>query len=213
MPAPAPISPVVEGRLFLAVDLAADVRRDLASRLAASPLACPLPGRPVAPESWHLTLRFLGQTPAPDGARLVAGLHAAALGAPFDIAFGRLGAFPRAARAQVLWLGLEEGVDALRRLAGVVERAVVAAGFPAEHRPFDAHLTLSRLRPAEDLRGLIGALSGTGLRQRVDAVALFRSHLGRDGARYEPLAHFPLASSSAQPVFMPASRRGSIYHP
>lgn len=94
-PATSPDTPGGPERLFLAVDLAAELRRALEAHLRGHDL----PGRPVPPPSWHLTLRFLGDTLPEQRARVAAELRAASPGAPFTLGFDRAGAFPRPARA------------------------------------------------------------------------------------------------------------------
>lgn len=179
-------------RLFLAVELPDDARDRLAAHLGGAPGGGRLPGRAVAPPSWHLTLRFLGDTPPERRAAVVGAMREADLGAGFALGFGGLGAFPRPARATVLWLGVEEGAERLAALAAVAEDAARRAGFPAEERAFSAHLTLSRIRPAQDVRPLLERVPPFRERIRVDAAVLFRSHLGPDGARYEAVERFPL---------------------
>ena len=179
-------------RLFLAVALNDAARAALQAHLASARAGQALPGRAVVPRNWHFTLRFLGDTPAADAARLRAGLGAADLGAAFDVGFTRLGAFPRAARASVLWLGVGTGVDALRALAARVEAAAVHAGFPPEPRPFAPHLTLARVQPPGDVRPVIAAVPPFGAEMRVDAVTLYRSTLGGGPPRYDVVESFPL---------------------
>jgi RNA 2',3'-cyclic 3'-phosphodiesterase len=182
---PPPPSPVPGAeRLFLGVALPAELRQVLAEHLCA-PHIPELPGRRVPPESWHLTLRFLGDTPPTQAERLRQVLRAADLGASFTIRFGAGGAFPRPARASVLWLGIDEGAEHLGRLAARVEQVARQAGFAAENRPFHPHLTLSRLQPPRDLRALLPAIPTFSHTLPVRAVVLFRSHLGRGPARYE----------------------------
>lgn len=196
-PEVAPPRPAVDvsGRLFVAVPLAEPMRAALRAHLARATGGRPVPGRRTPPESWHLTLRFLGATDAAAGARLVEALRGAALGPAFAMGFDGLGAFPQAGRAHVLWIGVDAGADTLRALADVVERAAVAAGFAREPRRFSAHLTLSRMRPAQDVRSILAAAPPAPPdRQVVDAVVLYRSHLARDGARYEAVARFPLTT-------------------
>jgi 2'-5' RNA ligase len=113
-------------------------------------------------------------------------------GPAFRVRWGGLGAFPRPRRATVLWVGMERGAQETERLAAVVEEAVEAAGFPPEDRPFRSHLTLSRLRPDQDVTPVLEAVPPVGLEMPVDRVALFRSHLGPGGPRYEELEVFPL---------------------
>lgn len=191
-PPPASTPLPFTGRLFLALPLSDAVRAALVERLTSALGGQPLPGRRVAPENWHLTLRFLGDTDAATGRRLVEALQANAFGPPFVVEFGGLGAFPRALRAQTLWLGVQSGVPELRALAAAVERAVTAAGFAPDDRPFAAHLTLSRLRPPADVRAVLAAVPATALALPVDRVLLFQSHLGRAGPTYVELAAFPL---------------------
>lgn len=180
------------GRLFLAAPLSTEVRAGLVAHLNAALEGKPLPGRPVRPENWHLTLRFCGWSEETQYDRVRAFLDEAERGEPFRVSFGALGAFPRPVRATVLWLGLTGGETRLRELAAVTEEAAQAAGFAAEERPFHPHLTLSRLRPHQDLRPLIERVPAFPLTDRIDRLVLFRSHLGRGGARYEELDSFPL---------------------
>lgn len=178
------------GRLFLAVPLSEALRRDLAGALRRHG---PLPGRPVPPESWHLTLRFLGDTPREALDRLRGEMARASLGGPFALRFGGYGAFPRASRATVLWLGVEAGAEPLGALAEAVEAAVRRAGFSPERRPFRPHLTLSRIRTPENASSLLERLPPFREAMPVEAVVLFRSHLGHGPARYEALERFSLA--------------------
>ena len=180
------------GRLFLGIPLPDDVRVDLREHLGRA-LPGGVPGRAVIPANWHLTLRFLGDTDAEQHRRLVAALEGAALGARFTVSLGGLGAFPRPRRAGVLWAGVDEGAAELRRVAVVCEEAALRAGFPAERKPFSPHLTLSRLHPPRDLEAVIAAAPPFAARMEVDAVVLFRSHLGGGPPRYERLASFALS--------------------
>ncbi|MGZ8786163.1 MAG: RNA 2',3'-cyclic phosphodiesterase [Acidimicrobiia bacterium] len=180
------------GRLFVAVPLTGEVRSALAAHLMEATSNRPLPGKPVRPPNWHLTLRFLGSTDGVAYDRFLAALAGAERGGPFSVTFGGLGAFPRPVRATVLWLAIERGADRLDRLAALSEGAAQQAGFPPEDRPFHPHLTLSRVRPHQDLRPLIEHVSVFRVPLPVDRLVLFRSHLSRVGATYEELENFEL---------------------
>lgn len=104
--------------------------------------------RAVAREDLHLTLHFLGATP-PERARNVGAALAAvaARHAPITVRYRGLGAFPDAARASVVWAGVEEErPGALKELARDVGAMLAPLGFPPESRPFAAHVTLARVR-------------------------------------------------------------------
>ncbi len=178
-------------RLFLAVPLTEEARQAIARHVRGA-LAHPLPGRPVRPENWHLTLRFLGDADDVAADRIIREVDAADRGPAFTVRWGSLGAFPRPRRATVLWLGLERGAEEAERLADVVEEAVEAAGFSPEDRPFRSHMTLSRLRPDQDVTAVLDAVPVLGLAMAVDRVVLYRSHLGPGGPRYEEMESFPL---------------------
>lgn len=182
------------GRLFVAVPLTDQVRAALVSHLMEATEDRPLPGKPVQPPSWHLTLRFLGTTGAVAYERLLAAMAEAEVGGRFTLTFGGLGAFPRAARATVLWLAIERGSDRLEQLAAHAEDAAQQAGLGPEDRPFHPHLTLSRIRPHQDVRPLIERMAPFPVPLPVDRLVVYRSHLGRGGARYEELESFELGS-------------------
>ena len=177
-------------RLFVGIPLADGLRGELEAYLAAT-FGDRLPGRAVVPRNWHLTLRFLGATDAERHQRVLEELRRIHPPRAFDLTLTSLGAFPRPARAKVLWIGVGDGGDELRGLGGSVEGAAVRAGFAPERKPFSPHLTLSRLDPPADVRPALEA-APFGSRMRVDSFVLFRSHLGGGPPRYEPLERFPL---------------------
>ena len=173
-------------RLFLAIGLDRATRALLAAHLDANGLE-EWPGRLVPSENWHLTLRFLGWTTDVQRDGILRDLDEADLAGPFEIRFATLGAFPKLRRATVTWLGVDRGADALAQLAAASDSAAQRAGFAAEERPFHAHLTLSRVRPAVDVTDLVGGFAPFPVTMPVTAITLFESHLGRGGARYEPI--------------------------
>jgi RNA 2',3'-cyclic 3'-phosphodiesterase len=181
------------GRLFLGVAIPEPIRASLERHLRGALGERPLPGRPVPPHNWHLTVRFLGDTPAPHWEALRRELDGADLGTRFALRFGGPGAFPRPARASVLWLGIEEGVEPLTRLVAAAEGAARRAGFEPEERPFRAHLTLSRIQPPRDVRELLASIPPAAEGMEVTGLVLFRSHLGAGPPRYEVWERFTLA--------------------
>jgi 2'-5' RNA ligase len=153
----------------------------------------------VAPDNFHVTVKFLG---AVDEARLPAvidALHAAVPHhARFAIDVGGLGAFPSATRARVLWAGVVAGDGPLAALAATVDTALASLGFPREARAFSPHITVGRVREPQRAPALATLLSASQTRPfgrvAVDAVTLMRSDLSPRGARYTPLARVPLSA-------------------
>lgn len=176
------------GRVFVAAPLPDEVRIALADRLR----GIELPGKVAPPENWHMTLRFLGTLDEVTYERFLGLLDASDLGHSFRVGLGGLGAFPRPRSATVVWVDVDQGGDRLLELSAVCEEAAQGAGLAPEDRPFRPHLTLSRLRPGQDVTDLVSGWGGFDIRWRCDSVVVYRSHLGRGGARYEPLETLPL---------------------
>ena len=180
------------GRLFVAVTPPAETRDLLAAVLADVFGKEGPPGKVAPPDNWHLTLRFLGPTDEVTYERLLAELDAADLGGTFGMELGELGAFPNARHATVLWVGVTAGAGHLGDLAAVVEASVQGVGFEQEGRPYRPHLTLSRIRPDQDVRGLVDDGVFDAIPFPVDELVVYRSHLGAGPATYEALERFPL---------------------
>ena len=153
-----------------------------------------LPGKVIDSDKWHFTLRFLGSTTAAARAQVIQYLKTVACGAPFQIRFSELGAFPNAGRARILWVGIDEGAERMIQLAAISEAAARIAGFAAETRPFKPHLTLSRIDPPQPVKTLLASKPRFGMRMLVESVILYRSVLGRGPARYEEVEHFALSA-------------------
>lgn len=137
------------GRVFAAVVPPPEVVAALADRLE----GVSIPGRPVPPPNWHVTLRFVGEVEEVAYQRWLAEMDTTSPPAPFRVTLSGLGAFPRPARATVLWVGVES--RALEDLAARVDEAAEDAGLGSEERPFHPHLTISRVRPPADVRRLV----------------------------------------------------------
>jgi RNA 2',3'-cyclic 3'-phosphodiesterase len=177
-------------RLFVALDLPADVRAGLA-RWAAESVGADSRLRLVREESLHATLVFIGER---EDAPAVTAALASALEAPVPApplhVDGVLWLAPR--RPHVLTVGLADPSGGLARIqAAVLEALVRDAGLDAEGRRFTAHVTVARVR--ERIRPFEVA-APPPLDFHPVAVTLYRSVLGRAPAMYEPVASAPLST-------------------
>jgi 2'-5' RNA ligase len=145
-------------------------------------------------DNQHVTLKFLGSTPADRLEHLeqictmvAAGRHAE------TVSLNGVGAFPNRNRVRVLWVGLDDPYDLLPHLAGDLDAALEPLGFPSEARAFTAHLTLARFRLPVPLKAGLPELDLSELPEfEVGSFELYRSHMSPKGARYEVLASYPL---------------------
>ena len=148
----------------------------------------------------HLTLRFVGEVERPLAEDLAAALGILRF-APFAIRVAGVGRFDHHKRG-ALWAGVEPRAP-LAALAAKVERICVGVGLAPERRAFHPHITLARWG-----RGQGGSLdpwlaAHAALRSEefdVDQCTLFESRLGRDGAHYEAVAHYPLDRTAGTPI-------------
>jgi 2'-5' RNA ligase len=100
-----------------------------------------------------------------------------------------LGSFPRPSKASVVYLRVDDPTGILNYLAAVCDEAAIDAGFGPEGRPFVPHVTLSRLRPPIDARGLMDGFGEFRSPIAVRAITLMRSR----GSRYETVDTVPLS--------------------
>ena len=193
-------------RLFFAVLLSEEVREAVARAQERLRAAAGENGiRWVAPEQFHYTLKFLGETPAEkvpgiqEAARRIAAQHA-----PLSLSLAGLGAFPNLRRPQVLWVGAKEGVPLLMRLAESLEKELAEQGFPPENRRFNPHLTLARIRIPAGEKAAAQALAAQTADQKivdeygvipVGNFVLMRSELRPAGPLYTVEETFALSGS------------------
>jgi 2'-5' RNA ligase len=111
---------------------------------------------------------------------------------------GGAGTFPPQGRPRALWLGIVEGAEALGDLATQLDAALTSAGWPSDHRPFRAHLTLARSDGVAAGPLVADRLARTMSERRipvlVDRLGLFESVTGGGPARYVPVASAPLGA-------------------
>ena len=177
-------------RIFIGLAITSGARETIARKLPKN-----LPGKAVARDKWHFTLRFLGSTNREARDSIMSALSAAQLGLEFQVHFGRLGAFPNPRRARVLWLGVTSGGNRLSELAAIAEDAARTAGFAPDGRVFTPHLTLSRLEPPQSVVELLAQNHSYDAETTVSSLILYRSRLGGGPSRYEEVAQFPLEAA------------------
>jgi len=180
-------------RLFTAIDLSEEVRRNLERLLERL--------RPTArlrwsrPENLHVTTKFIGEWPEARLDELKRALAAIPRPGAIPIAVRGLGWFPNARAPRVFWAGIEAG-SGLAELARQTELSTSRLGVPEEGRPYSPHLTLARVPPVTPLGALEKAIADLGAPDFGGFTALrfhlYLSELSPAGSRYTRLADFPL---------------------
>jgi 2'-5' RNA ligase len=184
-------------RTFIAVDIDEAVRRRMAA--LQEKLGHSAPGvKWTDPASMHITLLFLGEVEELDVVpicRIVA--EQCARLPRFALEVKGLGAFPTSRRPKILWAGLTEGVEELKRIHAALEPPLLERGcYRREDRAYSPHLTLGRLTQ-EDRAGAWGPILAKhadwqGGTTPVEEVLIMRSELGRAGPVYSVMGRAPL---------------------
>lgn len=155
-------------RLFVAVWPPDDVREALGSLHRKDQDGV----RFVAPENWHITLRFLGEAHPDD---VVEALD----GTPWPGATARLGPAVDALNERALVVPVH-GID---DLAAAVHRATRGVGTGRPAKRFVGHLTIARLKRHARMPRVLGELIGAEF--DVEEISLVQSRLRPEGPRYE----------------------------
>jgi 2'-5' RNA ligase len=159
------------------------------------------------PESWHLTLKFLGEVSAETaeafGRAIEPALAAAASGSL--VSRGAL-LRPGRGRPRVLGVGFAEGSGGLASLADVAsaaERASREMGGEPETRAFRPHVTLARVRapwPREAVERYAREADAWSFPDwPVRRCVLYQSRLAPTGAVHTPLREWALEGVTVNP--------------
>lgn len=199
-------------RLFVALDIDATIRARLAQFVEGVKNFAP-EARWVNPQSFHLTLKFIGEK-TPGETEAIKGALAAIQATPTTITFRGTGVFPNPRNARVFWAGIETDANLLA-LARQVDSVLSKLRIPLEEHPFSPHLTLARSGDSRHPRGGSGQpLFQPGdkgntrfarLQEILEALLppefgvmrateffLYESKLSPAGAQYTKLARFAL---------------------
>lgn len=177
-------------RAFLALPLPDAVQ----SSLRVQQFLLPLP-RAVDPDSFHLTLVFLGEVPD----HVLQSAHERFLDirlAPFDLALSGLGLFG-GAKPRAAWAGVPASEPLIRLQKKLAHAAAQAGCAPEGARHFTPHVTLGRFAPPDpaDAMRLERAVALGQYRSdpwQVGDFRLYQSHLTAKGPQYEELWRYDL---------------------
>jgi 2'-5' RNA ligase len=178
-------------RLFIGIPLAPDVI-DALETLVRNLRSAGDGLRWSSPESWHITLQFLGET-SEETYRCVVAQLSKVRSPKVPVQLDGTGFFERAG---VFYAGVSVSAEMLR-LEKRVLGATSQCGFVAEDRPFHPHVTLARAKGDHRMNAL------RRLKQRVmenvgfptfvaTEFLLYEAFFGAGGSRYEVRGRFPL---------------------
>jgi len=128
-------------RLFIGMDID-DAIRERIQRFMDGVRGFAPDARWVRAQSLHVTLKFVGEKPAP-AVEEIRKILTSFKSPPVTLDFQGTGFFPTAKSARVFWVGVQSGPE-LAQLAEQVDGATAQVGVPREQHAFSPHLTLAR---------------------------------------------------------------------
>jgi 2'-5' RNA ligase len=186
-------------RLFIAIELPDLVRRSLSALSKDLAFAQVPTASLIRPENLHLTIKFLGEVVDPDVSRLCNVLKQVPAIGLIHLMPDHVECLPERGPVRTICIGVAGDLDRLQALYDSIEDISEQLGVRKERRRFLPHITIARLRrtlsPA--IRpSLEGVALGRSPNQRFDVreFVLMQSVLERQGARYAPVARFPIES-------------------
>jgi 2'-5' RNA ligase len=179
-------------RVFIAIELPSKIRQAL-GEIQRELRPVTNSARWVAPDSIHITLKFVGEIPE----KRIAEIDTALTGLNwkrFNVTVRGVGFFPGTRSPRVFWAGL--AAPTMKELAEEIDIRMERLGFDKEKRAFRPHITLARARDGRiDSSLVLGAAEyeehdfGSFT---VGSVFLFKSTLKPAGAVYEKLKEYVL---------------------
>lgn len=189
-------------RLFVALDLPAEVHHRLRDLIARLTKECP-DARWVRPDGMHITLKFIGHVDPTKADAIRLALQPIRSHAPVEMQIRGMGFFPNDRRPRVVWCGVDATPN-LAELAAQIERSLEPLGIEPESRAFTPHLTLARINAEDVRRAQIEKLAAAATElenasfgsARESEFYLYESITKPSGAEYKRLQAYPFVKGS-----------------
>ncbi len=181
-------------RTFIAIELPKEIKTSL-SRLQEQLKRTGADVRWVEPGNIHLTLKFLGEIDTEHLEKINLILEQTARKhTPFKTNISSLGAFPKIGFPRVIWVGIRQGDEETKKIAGYLEEEIEKIGIAKENKAFSSHITIGRVRSQKskeklirELNNLAGYFGKENLAFTIKKITLFKSNLSPKGPTYEIL--------------------------
>lgn len=152
----------------------------------------------VEKENLHFNIKFFGDRTEYELQKISAVTSAAVKDRKqFEVELAGMGVFPNQDFVRVVWIGVRSGEEQMVELAQTLDKIYSSIGIAQEQRPFQAHITLCRVRSKkniEQLREKITASKDRVIgRMLVNELVLYGSELTPSGPLYSELERFRLS--------------------
>ena len=143
--------------------------------------------KPVELHNMHFTVQFLGEVSEEMVGKISDALSSLEF-SPFSISFASIGVFPKPSFPRVIWIGTNEGVNELEKLAEMIRTKLSQLGFRPDKK-FKPHVTIFRVKnKIEGISDKLEKFSSYSFgKQMIYEIKLKKSELTPDGPIYTDL--------------------------
>jgi len=143
--------------------------------------------KPVELHNMHFTVQFLGEVSEEMVGKISDALNSIEFSS-FSISFASIGVFPKPNSPRVIWIGTDDGVNKLEKLAEMIRSRLSHLGFSPDKK-FKPHVTIFRVKnKIEDLPSKLEKFSSCSFgKQLVSEIKLKKSELTSTGPIYTDL--------------------------
>ena len=143
--------------------------------------------KPVELHNMHFTVQFLGEVSEEMIRKISDALNSIEF-STFSITFAGIGAFPKPNSPRVIWVGVNDGIDELEKLAETIRSKLSDIGFSPDKK-FKPHVTIFRVKnKVESLTSKLEKFSSYSFgKQEISEIKLKKSELTPNGPIYTDL--------------------------
>lgn len=152
----------------------------------------------VVPENLHVTLNYAGDVLDREVHELCQKLkQTIQVHEPFELSLNGVNGFPTSEQPRVLWIGVDDGAEAMANLNRSIEDTLSDWGVNKDRNPYAPHMTMGRLKKAgrwnEKMLDLVHRhRNHDGGTCTIDKVTVFSSFFDPGGPTYTPMSRIKL---------------------
>jgi len=171
-------------RAFVAIEVSS---KDVLNSIHKIQTELNIKAKPVELHNMHFTVQFLGEVSEEMVKKISDALNSIEFSA-FSISFVSIGVFPKPNFPRVIWIGTDDGINELEKLAEMIRSKLSHLGFSPDKK-FKPHVTIFRVKNkiegmSDNLEKLSSCYFG---KQTVSEIKLKKSELTPNGPIYTDL--------------------------
>ena len=171
-------------RIFVAIEVS---DKDVLNSIHKIQTELNIKAKPVELHNLHFTVQFLGEVSEEMVGKISDALNSIEFSS-FSISFASIGVFPKPNSPRVIWIGTDDGVNELEKLAEMIRSKLSHLGFSPDKK-FKPHVTIFRVKnKIEDLSSKLEKFSSCSFgKQLISEIKLKKSELTSTGPIYTDL--------------------------